>query len=141
MRPAPGTRVPTPPETCDRLCEKAKAGAAIRILLGDPDGDEVRRRGREEGIGDAIVAKVHNVMTFYEKHASKGCYEVRLHDTTLYNSIYRFDNEILVNMHVLGLPAAHGPTMHLRQLPGGEMFDIYAESFEATWEQARPAWP
>ena len=121
------------------LSQKAKAGAAIRILLGDPDGQAVRTRGEEEGIGEAIVAKVHNVMSFYGKRSAKAGYEVRLHDTTLYNSIYRFDNQMLVNVHVLGLPAAHAPTMKLRQLPGGEMFDIYAESFDTIWEAARPA--
>ena len=27
---------------------------------------------------------------------------IHLHDTTLYNSIYRFDDELLVNTHVWG---------------------------------------
>ncbi|MDX2817537.1 hypothetical protein PV410_34245 [Streptomyces sp. PA03-5A] len=33
--------------------------------------------------------------------------EVRSHDTILYNSIYRFDDDVLVNPHVLGAPALH----------------------------------
>jgi hypothetical protein len=32
--------------------------------------------------------------------------QIRLHDTPLYNSIYRFDDELLVNTHVYGLLAA-----------------------------------
>ena len=64
---------------------------------------------------------------------------IRLHDTTLYNSIFRFDNDMLVNTHVYGLPAAHAPVMHLRRLDGGELFDIYEGSFQAVWDVAVPA--
>ncbi|MGI9616689.1 MAG: hypothetical protein ACR2QO_27480, partial [Acidimicrobiales bacterium] len=64
---------------------------------------------------------------------------IRLHATTLYNSIFRFDDEMLVNTHVYGIPAAHAPVMHLRRLSGGELFDIYQISFEAVWGVAVPA--
>jgi hypothetical protein len=45
--------------------------------------------------------------------------ELRLHTTTLYNSIYRFDGDMLVNAHAYGSPAAQSPVLHLRHLPGG----------------------
>jgi hypothetical protein len=62
--------------------------------------------------------------------------ELRFHATTLYNSIYRFDDDMLVNIHVYGAPAAHSPVLHLRRLPGGQLFDHYQASFERVWEQA-----
>lgn len=124
----------------DTFCAKAAEGARVRLLFGNPDGGEVLRRGIEEGIGDAIPAKVRNVLSFFNGHADHDCFEVRLHDTTLYNSIYRFDGEMLVNSHVWGLPAAHAPVFTIRQLPGGEMFDMYAECFDEIWNQAVPAW-
>jgi hypothetical protein len=65
---------------------------------------------------------------------------VRLHATTLYNSIYRFDDEMLVNSRVYGFPAAHAPVVHLRKLSAGILFDTYAESFKKVWGSARPAW-
>ncbi|MFE7870321.1 hypothetical protein ACFUYE_08255 [Micromonospora humida] len=34
---------------------------------------------------------------------------VLYHDATLCNSIYRFDDEMLINMHVLGFPAITRP--------------------------------
>jgi hypothetical protein len=67
--------------------------------------------------------------------------EVRFHATTLYNSIYRFDNDLLVNAHVYGAPAAHSPVLHLRRLPGGRLVDHYQASFERVWEQAHPDGP
>lgn len=112
----------------------------MRILLGDPDSDQVARRGAEEGIGDAMAGKVRNVLVHYRDLADADNVEVRLHSTTLYTSIYRFDDELLANAHVYGFPAAHAPVLHLRRLSSGVLFETYAESFAKVWAGARPAW-
>jgi hypothetical protein len=125
------------PELVTSLCEKAESGARLRLLLGDPTSEAVAVRGREEGIGDSVAAKIHNVMSFYRPHSDHGCVEVRFHATTLYTSIYRFDDEMLVNMHVLGRPAAQAPTMHIRRLSAGDLFDTYAETYERVWAGAK----
>ena len=121
------------------LCEKVARGTPVRLLMGREDGGQVRQRGSEEGIGDAVVSRVRNAMSFYLPHIEHGCMDIRLHDTTLYNSIFRFDNEMLVNAHVYGLPAAHAPVIHLRRLNGGELFDIYQGSFDQVWASSVPA--
>jgi hypothetical protein len=124
-----------------QLCRRAKAGTQIRYLLGDPDCEAVARRSEEEGIGaGAIPAKIRNVLSFFESHADHRCVDLRTHKTTLYTSIYRFDSDMLVNHHVLGLPAAHAPVMHLRQLDSGDLFAMYADAFERVWTSAAPAW-
>ena len=64
--------------------------------------------------------------------------EFRLHRTTLYNSIYRGDDHLLVNSHVQGLPAARAPLWHLRRIAGGQLAAVYLESFERVWETAVP---
>ena len=64
--------------------------------------------------------------------------EFRLHRTVLYNSIYRADDQVLVNTHVFGLAAAQAPAWHLRKLPGGELASLYLDSFERVWETATP---
>jgi hypothetical protein len=128
------------PKLLTKLCRQADAGTRIRFLLGDPTCAAVARRGQEEGIGDAIAAKIQNVLTFFESHADHGCVDVRLHRTTLYTSIYRFDRQMLVNHHVLGLPAAHAPVMHLRQLDSGDLFAAYLDVLEHVWSDAVPAW-
>ncbi|MGF1600080.1 MAG: XRE family transcriptional regulator [Acidimicrobiales bacterium] len=128
------------PELAQILCDKVKAGSHVRLLMARPDGEQVLRRGMEEGIGDAVVARVRNALSFYRPHAEHDCIEIRLHDTTLYNSIFRFDDEMLVNTHVFGIPAAHAPVLHLRRLDGGGLFSIYEESYRRVWESAIPAW-
>ena len=62
--------------------------------------------------------------------------QIRLHDTPLYNSIYRFDDELLVNLHVYGL-LAYTPCVHIRRI-AGQFFNTYLESFERVWASARP---
>ena len=62
--------------------------------------------------------------------------EIRLHQTVLYNSIYRADNQLLVNQHTYGIPAAQAPVFCLRDTEGGEMAALYLHSFERVWASA-----
>jgi hypothetical protein len=66
--------------------------------------------------------------------AVAGC-EVRTHGTTLYNSIYRVEGEMLVNAHLWGMNAYGAPLWHLRRHADVEpsIFDAYAASFEDVW--------
>jgi hypothetical protein len=119
---------------------KAQAGAKIRLLFGDPRSREVARRSAEENIGaSTVAAKIRNVLAFFRPLADEPGIGIRLHKTTLYNSIYRFDDDMLVNTHVYGSMAAHAPVLHLRRLSGGALFDTYSESFDVVWSESKPA--
>ena len=121
------------------LAAKANNGAKVRLLFGHPGSREITRRSTEEGIGgSAIAAKIRNVLAFYRPLADVAGVEVRQHRTTLYNSIYRFDDDMLVNTHVYGYNAATAPVLHLRRLSGGTLFDTYADSFEKVWTASKP---
>jgi hypothetical protein len=124
------------PEIAKLLAAKAEQGTKVRLTLGDPDSDAVRRRGEEERIGDGLAARVLLGLLYLRDAIGAPGVELRFHATTLYNSIYRFDDDMLVNAHVYGAPAAHSPVLHLRRLPGGQLFDHYQASFERVWEQA-----
>jgi hypothetical protein len=114
------------------LARKAGAGVAVRIALGDPDGPNVAERGEEEGIGDAMAAKIRNALTLYRPLGAVENIEIRLHRTVLYNSIYRADDQLLVNQHSYGIPAAQAPVFRLSNT-GGEMTALYLDSFERVW--------
>ena len=129
------------PRLVAALKSKAQAGAQVRILLGKPTSLAVAQRGADESIGDAMASKIFNVLAFYSKLRGVEGVEIRFHDTTLYNSIYRFDDEMLVNTHVYGVPAAHAPVLHLRRLSGGELFETYAASFDHVHASADTTWP
>ncbi|PWI43195.1 helix-turn-helix transcriptional regulator [Streptomyces sp. ICBB 8177] len=117
--------------------EKSAAGVRVRFMLGDPDSLAVAQRGDDEGIGAAMAAKIRNALLNYAGIFDLPGVEFRLHGTTLYNSLYRSDDAMLVNGHIYGVGAYLAPVMHLQRVPGGELFDTYAESVERVWEGAR----
>jgi len=118
--------------------EKSEAGVAVRFLLGDPESEVVAQRGADEGIGAAMAAKIRNALVNYTKLFELPGVEFRVLRTVLYNSIYRADDELLVNTHIHGVGAYLAPVLHIRRLPQGTMFASYAESFERVWADARP---
>lgn len=120
------------------LADKAASGVTIRLLLGDAESTEVAQRGADEGIDDAISAKIRNVIVLYKPLRRLDGVEIRLHDTVLYNSIYRADDQVLVNTHVYGNLASNAPLLHLRKVAGGDMVSMYVDSFERVWAGARP---
>lgn len=117
--------------------EKARAGVPVRLLLGDPDSPEVAERGESEGIGDAMAARIRNALTLLRPLLKLPTVEVRLHGTALYNSIYRADDNLLINPHVYGQPAATAPVLRARLTEAGMLAANYVESFERVWTGAR----
>jgi hypothetical protein len=126
------------PDLADVLSEKATSGVRIRMLFGDPNSAEVARRGDEEGIGPGLASRINIAISYLAKAVGTPGLEIRLHDTILYNSIYRSDATMLVNTHVYGAGAGFNPVIHLQRVPGGRMFDHYQTSFDRIWETAKP---
>ena len=123
----------------DRLAERARAGCRVRILLGDPACPKLSERGTEEQYGEGIVSRVRVALRHYQPLSETAGVTVRVHCTTLYNSIFRFDDTILVNTHVWGRNAYASPLLHLQRFEPNSLFDTYASSFEAVWDAAQPA--
>jgi hypothetical protein len=115
------------------LRDKAEGGVKVRIALGTPDGSSVAERGGEEEIGEAMGAKIRNSLALLRPLLQLDGVELRLHNTVLYNSMYRSDDQLLVNQHAYGVPAAHSPVYHYRRFDDSDMFNSYLASFEAIW--------
>jgi hypothetical protein len=127
------------PTLIKTLRTKGENGARIRLLFGSPTSREVIQRGVDEGIGKtAVPAKVRNALAYFHGLDGAPGIEIRCHGTTLYNSIFRYDDEMIVNPHVYGFGAPHAPALHLRRLSAGDLFDTYAQSFETVWATAKP---
>lgn len=126
----------TNPDFPAMVAERAAAGAQVRLCFGDPDGAAVALRGEEEGIGSTLGAKIRASLSYFKDLVEvPGC-EVRLHNTTLYASIFRYDQEAMVNPHVFGKPASANPLLHVRDVGPRGMFAKYASSFDDVWERS-----
>ena len=121
------------------LATKAQSGCKIRIAIGDPDSPQVRVRGVEERFGHGIETRCRVALLHYRPLIGLPGIEIHLHRTTLYNSLYRVDDEMIVNTHVYGHNAYSAPVLHVRRMPGPCLFDTYADSFDAVWGTSTPA--
>jgi hypothetical protein len=128
----------TVPRFTERLMAKDRAGVQVRICLGDPASDAVRLRGEEEGIDDYMQARCRLAISYAGSLLEQAPETIRISGNTLYSSIFRFDDELLVNTHLFGTPAASSPVLHLRSSGDGPIAVNVLNSFERVWGQARP---
>ncbi|MFG2180509.1 XRE family transcriptional regulator [Streptomyces abikoensis] len=126
------------PRLNDLLRERAAQGCSVRITLGDAHSENVRQRGEEERFGHGIESRCRLALMHYRPLVGVPGIEIRTHGTTLYNSLYRADDQLLVNAHIWGANAFAAPVWHLRRNGDGGVFDTYAQSFGAVWATATP---
>ena len=124
------------PDLINRLQEKADDGVKVRILISDPGSTTIKQRAIEEGHPDLLLASINTTHKHFEPFRGATDTETpqaQLAQTSLANSIYRFDNIMLTSHHLYGLAESQSPTLHLRRIEGATLFDRYAESFEGLW--------
>jgi hypothetical protein len=118
------------------LADKGHVGVTVRIALRDPECPNIAERDEEKSSGEAMPARIRNSLSLFSSLRELENIEIRLHQTVLYNSIYRADNQLLVNQHSYGVPTAHSPVFSLRKVAGDDMFSGYLNSFERIWSVA-----
>jgi len=129
----------TMPDVDDLLIAKARSGVRVRLAFGDPQSEAVRIRGVEEGIAESLAERCRLTWKYLDPILAESEVAVRAHSTTLYCSMFRFDDDLLANHHLLGAPANHSPVLHLRRLVSGRLFDHHLKSFERVWSSASEA--
>ncbi len=129
----------TNPRIADTLAEHAAYGTQVRLCFGQPDGSAVALRDAEEGIGGTLGAKVRSSLSYFTGLVGAMNCDVRLHDTTLYASLFRYDDQMLINPHILGRPSSWNPVLHVRRTGSDGIFEKYLTGFERAWE-ASVAW-
>jgi transcriptional regulator with XRE-family HTH domain len=126
------------PGFAEALAQKLAQGCQVRVCLGDPDSEAVRLRGGEEGIGDGLAARCRLALAYSKPIIRQDPDAVRRSSKTLYASLLRFDNELLVNVHMWGNPANASPVLHLRKQREDGVAANAVRSFERVWASAMP---
>jgi hypothetical protein len=121
------------PRLVDQLKEKAAAGCAVRIALADPDSEAVVTRDQEEGLGGALRSRIRYTLHYLADVSEQDGISLRLHSTPMYNSIFRFDDEMLVTPHLYAQPGYASPVIHLRRIGSHGIFENFALHFERVW--------
>jgi hypothetical protein len=115
---------------------EAELGVRFRIALGDPDSPEIELRDREERMTGGIPGRIRMALAYYKPLVDVPGIDLRLHRTTLYNSIYRFDDQMFINQHTYGTYGYLAPILHLRSTEGNDLFSTYERSAELIWDEA-----
>ena len=129
------------PESIDIIRHKAESGIPVRILMGDPDSPAAELRGREERLFEGLIGRIRMALAYYQPLAAVEGVTFHLHQTALYNSIFRYDDQMLVNQHIYGTYGYLAPILHLRRIEGADLFGTYMRSLEMVWEQSYPYQP
>jgi hypothetical protein len=98
----------------------------------------VRYRDEEEHEEITLVARIRTTLRALEPLRGCGSLELRYQDVPLYNSVFRFDDEMFVTPHLYGTPGHSAPLMHLRRLGPGGLFARFAGHFDKVWEHSVP---
>jgi transcriptional regulator with XRE-family HTH domain len=126
------------PELVDLLLRKCEQGCRIRIALADPDSEHVARRDEEEREAITLVARIQSSLDAFAPLLGCANADLRFQDAPLYNSVFRFDDEMLVTPHLYGTPGRSAPMLHLRRLGPSGIFSRFSAHFEGIWSDSRP---
>lgn len=77
-----------------------------------------------------ISAKIRNALAVARPLDGVPNIEIHSHGKTLYNSVYRYDDEMIVNQHVDGVTAPQSLALYLRPLSAGDLFGTNAKGFD-----------
>lgn len=126
------------PELPEILTTKCEGGTRIRIVVADPECEQVRLRDLEEREPITIVARIHSSLKAFQSLADCPNAELHFQTAPLYNSIFRFDDEMFVTPHLYATPGHFAPLLHLRRLGSTGMFASFASHFDALWSDTQP---
>jgi transcriptional regulator with XRE-family HTH domain len=120
------------------LARKAEDGVQLRIALAHPKSPALRRRGTEQQLLKALTARARAAQSYFEPLSRMPGVDLRPHAATVYSSIFRFDDQMLVNQHLYGTQGYLSPLLHVRRESEGGLFDGFAASFERFWRTTEP---
>lgn len=126
------------PRLVPLLVERGSGSCVIRIAVAEPTSPQVAERDAEERLGGTLSGRIRTTLRYLTELQKSGVGEIRCHATPMYNSVFRFDDEMFVTPHLYGVHGFHAPLLHLRRLFPGGVFDRFAAHFDAIWETATP---
>ncbi|GII24288.1 XRE family transcriptional regulator [Planosporangium mesophilum] len=126
------------PRLIEALQEKCSNGCKVRAVIADPESKYVADRDAEEDLAMTLVVRIHTSMKYFAPLLQCENFEMRQQNVPLYNSVFRFDDEMLVTPHLYATPGASAPMLHLRRLGPNGMFSRFATHFDSVWATTMP---
>ncbi|MGH8925101.1 MAG: hypothetical protein ACRDWA_10760 [Acidimicrobiia bacterium] len=135
LRDAVPTRRPFPTRP---TIDKAASGCQVRIALANPDSPYVAERDDEEGLGGTFPDRIRTTIDHFKPLFGIEGIDLRFHQTRMYNSVFRGDDEMFVTPHLYSLKGYRAPLLHIRRLADDGMFDGFVAHLERVWVLSEP---
>jgi hypothetical protein len=137
--------IATEPGAVEQLAAKATRGARVRILIAAADSiylilhdQELRLEPNPEDSDDRSPGQQEREQSIDALQPLIGHprIEIRGFLAGRPNTILRFDEQMLITLHLYGLARPQAPTLHLRRRQDDGLFDQLAGHFARIWEHA-----
>jgi hypothetical protein len=126
----------------DLLAAKAAAGCSVRMLVAGIDSLWVTSAARLLGQDDDYLGRnelqreIELARGHLEPLIERPGIDIRTFYAERYNSILRFDDQMLVTLHLWAATSAQAPLLHLRRDDDDGLFEQFAGHLEAIHHQA-----
>ncbi|MEU3009332.1 hypothetical protein [Nocardia asteroides] len=121
------------PNAAEIIAKKCTAGATVRLAFADPECAHAAERDQLEQMQGTLPGRIRNALSMLGPLASTPGCTVGLHRTHLYNSVFRFDDMMLVTPYLVRARGYQHPALLLRRLSAHGIFESYADQFEQIW--------
>lgn len=129
------------PELVETLREKCENGCVVRAAIADPASPHVEYRDAEEDQPITLGVRINSTIKHFKPLLSCENFQIRYQNIPLYNSIFRFDDDMLVTPHLYATTGASAPLLHLRRTGTNGLFSRFAGHFEDVWSTTTiPEW-
>ncbi|MRH90007.1 XRE family transcriptional regulator [Nocardia sp. SYP-A9097] len=126
------------PDAADIVAAKCRNGVRVRLGFADPDCAHVLERDTLEQMGGTLPGRIRNALSMLGPLTeAPGCM-IGLHSTHLYNSVFRFDDEMVVTPYLIRARGYQHPALHLRRLSKHGIFASFADQVEQIWGTVTP---
>lgn len=119
------------------LLDKASSGCSVRIALAHPESRYVLERDAEERLGGTFPDRIRSTLDHFKPLFGVAGIEIRHHETPMYNSLFRADDEMFVTPHLYALKGYRAPIFLLRRAMDDGIFDNFMEHFERIWAETK----
>jgi transcriptional regulator with XRE-family HTH domain len=120
------------------LAGKAGAGCQLRIAIADPASDAIAAADARERPAGRLLARIRATEASLLPLAAHPGIEVHQHDGATSHTILRFDDTMLLTIHLSGVPGFQAPVLQLRREFDYGIFDQLAAHFETVWDASWP---
>ncbi|WP_405137606.1 hypothetical protein [Nocardia sp. NBC_01388] len=126
------------PNAADIIAAKCRDGARVRLAFADPDCTHVIERDNLEQMHGTLPGRIRNALSMLgQLRATPGC-AIGLHTMHLYNSVFRFDDQMIVTPYLVHARGYQHPALHLRNLSPHGIFASFADQVEQIWDTTTP---